>query len=187
LDLLKSKHVWYVLNDLLADLIKKGIDLPKSINRDLRHSRFIIVHYETSKEEHNAHDDYFQELQLSLDKIIDLLFFQAESNLGIEYSNLWKLKLEEAQMERTIIPTEIKIASFLPEIHPRTNGSDFVLLSFTKPIEPENIRAISKKFRVQIDIKSNHKIHISGKRRNVKDSLRELSELYQSQIENSIE
>ncbi|MBC7130884.1 DUF2096 family protein, partial [Candidatus Bathyarchaeota archaeon] len=85
--------VWKVLDKMIADFRKRGIEVPAEIVSDLRHAKtFInILRADPSNSEAN------QRIEEYLRNVESYLISEAIEKLGKEYTDTWLKRIEEAE------------------------------------------------------------------------------------------
>jgi hypothetical protein len=106
---LNYERLWQVLEELLVELRKRGIDIPQEIADDLSSARTMLTIYKTEPAA-----DVESEMAFYLEKMEPILLSLAESELGKDYADVWQRKIVAARLETNATPTPA--SKFIPGI-----------------------------------------------------------------------
>jgi len=175
---LPVEQTWMVLVELITDLRKRNIEIDPEIPDDIRMAKTTINFYKVNPsdpermKELKRINDFINSAQ---DKLIDL----AEKQ-GKEYKDQWIKKLTKASRGEKIYDLHDKKSEFVIGAPP---GFSMVRITFKAPINEERVQEIAEYNNVIIEFQTDTLLVIYGDKKNIQDSLKEMSSFFTEQIE----
>lgn len=168
---------WYVLDHLLKTLNKK-YDVPKSVIKNLQHSRSLINYY---------NDDPTAQERIKELPRIDALLNEAEQNLmifasqeGNEFVDEWTQKLVDASQGKQVFQEHKIQSKFIPGM---PANFEFVRFNFKDEIQVERFYEICEYENVIIEFDDNDtSVFIFGEKDNINSALQEMGPMYKEQM-----
>jgi hypothetical protein len=106
------EHVCKILEELMVELMKKGITIPQQLIDDLKSGRTLISIYK----EEPAELDRAMETTPFLQKVESNLLYLADSEIGKGYANEWQGKISRAYLaESERVPSISRFISGIPK------------------------------------------------------------------------
>jgi hypothetical protein len=175
---LPVEQTWMVLVELLTDLRKKKVEIDPAIPEDIRMAKTTINFYKVNPadpermNELKRINDFINSAQ---DSLLDL----AEEQ-GKEYRSKWIEKLTKASRGEKIYDVPDKKSKFIIGTPP---GFSMVRITFKKPIHEERLQEIAEYHNVIIEFQTDVLIIIYGDKKNIQESLKEISSFFKEQID----
>lgn len=170
---LPIEQTWLVLVNLLTDLRKNKVDVPKSINEDIRLVRTSINFYKRDP----THPDMMNELKRIndfLNSIQDSLLLLAE-NIGDDYYKGWVDKLMKASRGEEVYESKETKSRFMVGAPP---GFSAARVTLKEPIAEDRVQEIAEDQNLIIEFEEDDVIAIYGDAENVKMGLREIGSFF---------
>ncbi len=174
---LPIEQTWMVLVELLTDLRKKGIEIPSSVTKDIQMAKTTINFYKVNP----ADPERMKELKRINDftnSAQDMLLTLAE-DVGADYLESWVEKLRKAARGEQVYQLEDKKAKFIVGA---PSGFSMTRLTFKKPISEERLQEIAEYHNLILEFEEDNIILIFGDKKDIKESLKELSSFFTEQI-----
>jgi len=175
---LPAEQTWMILVDLLSDLKKRGVEIPRGLNRDIQLAKSSINFYKV--------DTTDPERMKAIKKINDLLNSTQDTLLTLadcisdEYVESWVEKLKKASMGEKLYDIPDKKPRFIVGA---PSGFSRARLTFKEPISEERLIDIAEYHNVIIEFEEDNVIILYGDKDNIQKSLKELSTFFNEQIE----
>jgi hypothetical protein len=175
---LPAEQTWMILVDLLSDLKKRGVEIPRGLNRDIQLAKSSINFYKV--------DTTDPERMTAIKKINDLLNSTQDTLLTLaddisdEYVEKWVEKLKKASKGEKLYDIPDKKPRFIVGA---PSGFSRARLTFKKPISEERLIDIAEYHNVIIEFEEDNVIILYGDKDNIQKSLKELSTFFNEQIE----
>jgi hypothetical protein len=175
---LPVEQTWMVLVELITDLRKRNVEIDPEIPDDIRMAKTTINFYKVNPadpermKELKRINDFINSAQ---NKLIDL----AEKQ-GKEYKDQWIKKLTKASRGEKIYDLHDKKSEFVIGAPP---GFSMVRITFKAPINEERVQEIAEYDNVIIEFQTDTLLVIYGDKKNIQDSLKEMSSFFTEQIE----
>ena len=175
---LPVEQTWMVLVELITDLRKRDVKIDPQIPDDIRMAKTTINFYKVNPadpermKELKRINDFINSAQ---DKLIDL----AETQ-GKDYKAQWIEKLTKASRGEKIYDIPNKKSEFVVGAPP---GFTMVRITFKTPMQEERVQEIAEYNNVIIEFLSDNIIVIYGDKKNIQDSLKEMSSFFTEQLE----
>jgi hypothetical protein len=170
---LPVEQTWLVLVDLLTDLRKRGVEVPTSINEDIRLVKTSINFYKRD----TTHPDMMKELKRindllnsSQDKLMDL----AETQ-GNEYRDRWIKKLTQASLGDEVYEIKENKSRFMVGAPP---GFSFARVNLKEPLAEDRVQEIAEDYHLIIEFEEDDLIVIYGDFENLKKGLQEIGSFF---------
>jgi hypothetical protein len=167
---LPVEQTWMVLVELLTDLRKRNVEIDTKIPENIRMAKTTINFYKVNPadpermKELKRINDFMNAAQ---DKLIDLA-----ENIGEDYKDQWIKKLTRASLGEKIYDLPDEKSSFVIGAPP---GFSMVRITFKSPIAEERVQEIAEYHNVIIEFQTNTLIVIYGDKKNIQESLKEMS------------
>jgi hypothetical protein len=175
---LPVEQTWLVLVELLTDLRRRKVEIPKKVTNDIRLAKSTINFYkvdptdpERSNETGRIHE-FLTTVQVSL---MDLAVLQGE-----DYADMWMEKLRKASRGEEVYPVRESKNRFVIGAPP---GFSMVRLNFKAPLAEDRVQEIAEYHNVIIEFEDDRLIAVYGSPENLKASLKELGSFFTEQIE----
>ena len=174
---LKEK-TWSLLHDLFGKLNRQNIELPISINKDLRHSRYLLTHLKLyGKEAIEKNVEFLDELEIALLRVREMLLAFA-SERGKDFVDLWKEKLANvANDQSSTESSNTEVVRFVKDL-PREKEVGFARITYDKELPVERVSDIAENCGVIVEFEEDNIIRVRGKKESVKKALKEIGELF---------
>jgi len=174
---LKEK-TWSLLHELFGKLNRENIELPISINKDLRHSRYLLTHLKLyGKEAVEKNVEFLDELEIALLRVREMLLAFA-SERGKDFVELWKEKLANVADDTSANnSTNTEVVRFVKDI-PREKDVGFARITYDKELSVERVSDIAENCGVIIEFEEDNVIRVRGKKESVKKALKEIGALF---------
>ena len=175
---LPVEQTWMVLVELLTDLRKKKVVIDTKIPENIRMAKTTINFYKVNPtdpermKELKRINDFMNAAQ---NKLIDLA-----ENIGDDYKDQWIKKLTKASRGEKLYDVPEEKSSFVIGAPP---GFSMVRLTFKVPLSEERVQEIAEYNNVIIEFQTDTIIVIYGDKKNIQDSLKEMSSFFTEQIE----
>ena len=175
---LPAEQTWMILVDLLTDLRKRGVEIPRGLNKDIQMAKSSINFYKA--------DISDEESIRTVKKINDLLNSSQDTLLTLaddisqEYVECWVEKLKKASMGEKLYEIPDKKPKFIVGA---PSGFSRARLTFKKPVLEERLVDIAEYHNVIIEFEEDNIIVLYGNKKNIKKALKELSTFFNEQID----
>jgi len=174
---LPAEQTWLVLVELLTDLRKKEMEIPKEITKNIQMAKTTINFYKVDPTDPQRQVEV-KRINEFLTSIQDALMGLAEE-LGSEYADKWMDKLLRASRGEEVYPqkkTESKFVVGAP------SGFSMVRMNFKAPLSEDRVQEIAEYENVIIEFEEDALLVVYGDKENIKKSLQELSSFFKEQI-----
>jgi hypothetical protein len=173
-----KEKTWSLLHELFGKLNRENIELPISINKDLRHSKYLLTHMKLyGKEAIEKNVEFIDELEIALLRVKEMLLAFA-SERGEDFVNLWKEKLAKiANDESNNSSSNTEVVRFVKDL-PREKDTGFARITYDKELPVERISDIAENCGVIVEFEENNVIRIRGKKDSVKKALKEIGGVF---------
>ena len=171
--MLPIEQTWLILVDLLTDLKKRGVDVPKSINKDISLLKTSINFYKRD----TSHPDMIKEFDranIIITGVQDKLLEYAEE-LSSEYYNEWVDKLRRANLGEEIYKQPETASKFIGGAPP---GFSHAKVHLKKPIAEDRVQEIAEYNNVIIEFEDDETIALFGDSDDIKKSLKEIAPFF---------
>ena len=175
---LPVEQTWMVLVELLTDLRKRNVVIDTKIPENIRMAKTTINFYKVNPadpermKELKRINDFINSAQ---DKLIDLAEIEGE-----DYKAQWIEKLTKASRGEKIYDLPNKKSEFVVGAPP---GFTMVRITFKAPMQEERVQEIAEYHNVIIEFQTDNLIVIYGDKKNIQDSLKEISSFFTEQLE----
>ena len=175
---LPVEQTWMVLVELITDLRKRNVKIDPQIPKDIRMAKTTINFYKVNPadpermKELKRINDFINSAQ---DKLIDLAEIEGEN-----YKVKWIEKLTKASRGEKVYDLPNKKSEFVVGAPP---GFTMVRITFKAPIQEERLQEIAEYHNVIIEFQTDTIIVIYGDKKNIQDSLKEISSFFTEQLE----
>jgi hypothetical protein len=166
-----------VLVELLNDLRKNGMEIPKKVTRNIQMAKTTINFYKV--------DPTDPERQVEVKRINEFLTQTQDSlmnladNKGEEYSAKWMEKLLMASRGEEVYPQKKTDSKFVVGA---PSGFSMIRVNFKAPLSEDRVQEIAEYHNVIIEFEEDNLILIYGDKENLKKSLQELSSFFKEQL-----
>lgn len=170
MNVLPLEQTWLVLVELLTDLKKKGFEIPRDVNENLRLARMDINFYKTDPTNPEVMKE-LKRINQFLNSVQDSLIGISE-NISSDYKQGWIQKLQKASRGEEVYPVEKKKSKFIVGAPP---GFSVVRITLKEPLSEDRIQEIAEEFNLIIEFDEDNVISVFGQKENIKKGLKEIS------------
>ncbi|RLI50569.1 MAG: hypothetical protein DRO73_02725 [Candidatus Thorarchaeota archaeon] len=171
---------WIVLNELLGELTREGVFIPDLTYADFRNSKLLLEYLRSYEDDVRLTEGTDATLRMEMEERIytlrQTLMVWAEERKGVEYRQHWEDKFEAALRGEIPLPEEEKTAP-ITEL-PREKGIGFFRIKLPEEIPVEIISEIAEECRVLICLDGERHLLVSGKKKCVRDAMRQIGEIF---------
>ena len=177
---LPAEQTWLVLVELLTDLRKKGIKIPKNVTKNIQMAKTVINFYKV--------DPTDPERQVEVKRINEFLTSAQDSLMTLankfsgDYADDWMEKLLKASRGEEVYPQKKTDSKFVVGA---PSGYSMIRVNFKAPLSDDWVQEIAKYHNVIIEFVEDHFIAVYGDQENLKKSLQELSTFFKEQLEDT--
>lgn len=173
MNVLPLEQTWLVLVELLTDLKKKGFEIPRDVNEDLRLARMDINFYKTDPNNPEVMKE-LKRINQFLNSVQDSLIGISE-NISSDYKQGWIQKLQKASRGEEVYPVAEKKSKFIVGAPP---GFSVVRITLKEPLSEDRIQEIAEEFSLIIEFDEDNVISVFGEKENIKKGLKEISSFF---------
>lgn len=174
---LPAEQTWMVLVELLTDLMKRDVEIPFGVNRDIQMAKAVINFYKVDPTDPERMAE-LKRMNDLINAVQDILLTLADT-ISDEYVESWVEKLKKANMGEKIYDVPDKKPRFVVGA---PSGFSMVRLTFKEPISEERLVDIAEYHNVILEFEENNVLMIYGTKENIKNSLKELSSFFNEQL-----
>lgn len=174
---LPAEQTWLVLVELLTDLRKKGIEIPKRVNKNIQMAKTTINFYKVDPTDPERQVEVGR-INEFLTQIQDSLMNLADEQ-GKEYSSNWLDKLLKASRGEEVYPQKKTDSKFVVGA---PSGFSMIRVNFKAPLSEDRVQEIAEYHNVIIEFEEDNLIAVYGDKENLKKSLQELSSFFKEQL-----
>jgi hypothetical protein len=174
---LPAEQTWLVLVELLTDLRKKGLDIPKEVTKNVQMAKTTINFYKI--------DPTDPERQVEVKRINEFLTSVQNSLMGMadevgdKYSAQWMEKFLRASRGEVVYPKKKTDSKFVVGT---PSGFSMIRVNFKAPLSEDRVQEISEYHNVIIEFEEDNLVAVYGDKDNLKKSLQELSTFFKEQL-----
>ena len=171
--MLPIEQTWLILVDLLTDLKKRDVDVPKSINKNISLLKTSINFYKRD----TSHPDMIKEFDranIVITEVQDKLLEHAEG-LSTEYCNEWIDKLRRANLGEEIYKQAETASKFVGGAPP---GFSHAKVHLKKPISEDRVQEIAEYNNIIIEFEDDTTLALFGDSDDIKKSLKEIAPFF---------
>ncbi|AIS31311.1 MULTISPECIES: DUF2096 domain-containing protein [Methanobacterium] len=175
---LPAEQTWLVLVELLTDLRKKGIEVPKEITKNIQMAKTTINFYKvdpTDPQRQGAVKQINEFLTSAQNSLMELA-----EELGSEYTKEWLDKLLRASRGEVVYPQKKTDSKFVVGA---PSGFSMVRMNLKGPLSEDRVQEIAEYENVIIEFEEDHLLVIYGDKENIIKSLQELSSFFKEQLD----
>lgn len=175
---LPAEQTWLVLVELLTDLRKKGVEVPKRVTKNIQMAKTTINFYKVdpTNPERQVEVGRINEF---LTQIQDSLMNLAEKQ-GNQYAAKWLDKLLMASRGEEVYPQKKTDSKFVVGA---PSGFSMIRVNFKAPLSEDRVQEIAEYNNVIIEFVEDNLVAVYGDKENLKKSLQELSSFFKEQLE----
>ena len=173
---LPAEQTWMILVELLTDLRKNGVDIPKDVTKDIQMAKTTINFYKVNPNDVERMKE-LKRMNDFMNSAQDMLLTLAE-DVGEDYLESWLEKLRRASRGEQVYQLVDKKSKFIVGA---PSGFSMARLTFKKPILEERLQEIAEYYNIIIEFEDDNVIMIFGDKDNIKKSLKELSSFFSEQ------
>ncbi|MBQ9160513.1 MAG: DUF2096 domain-containing protein [Methanobrevibacter sp.] len=173
---LPSEQNWLVLNHLIADLNKKGHEIPKGINPEMGLIRSSISSYKRDP----SHPDLINGLanaEMSLNNIQGTLLTIAEEE-GDEYVDYWLDLLKQVMRGKEVVEFAKSKSKFLVNSPP---GLTTGRITLRTPLAEERVQEIAEWNGLIIEFEDDVTVELHGDKPDLQIGLKEMGSFFLEQ------
>jgi hypothetical protein len=172
-----DEQTWMVLVELITDLRKRDVKIPRELTKNIQMAKTLINFYKV--------DPSDPERMAELKRINDFLnaaqvpLLTLAETQGREYSDKWMEKLLKASRGEEIYKikkTESKFVAGSP------SGFSMIRVNFKAPLAEDRVQEIAEYHNVIIEFEKDNVVAVYGDKENLKKSLKELSSFFMEQL-----
>ena len=175
---LPLEQTWMVLVELLTDLRKRNVEIDPIIPEDVRMAKTTINFYKVNPSDPERMNE-LKRINDFINSVQEALLDLAEEQ-GREYHAKWVEKLTRASRGEKIYDLHNKKSKFVIGAPP---GFSMVRITFKAPIHEERLQEIAEYHNVIIEFETDILIVIYGDKKNIQESLKEISSFFKEQVE----
>jgi hypothetical protein len=173
-----AEQTWMVLVELLTDLRKRDLEIPRELTKNIQMAKTTINFYKV--------DPTDPERMAELNRINEFLnaaqvpLLTLAETQGREYADKWMEKLLQASRGEEIYKikkTESKFVVGAP------SGFSMIRVNFKAPLAEDRVQEIAEYHNVIIEFEKDNVVAVYGDKENLKKSLKELSSFFMEQLE----
>lgn len=174
---LPAEQTWLVLVELLTDLRKKGVEIPKRVTKNVQMAKTTINFYKVDPTDPERQvevgriNEFLTKVQTSLMALADLQ--------GEKYSAQWMDKLLRASRGEEVYPQKKTDSKFVVGA---PSGFSMIRVNFKAPLSEDRVQEIAEYHNVIIEFEEDNLIAVYGDKENLKISLQELSSFFKEQL-----
>ena len=174
---LPAEQTWLVLVELLTDLRKKGVEIPKELPKTVQMAKSTINFYKI--------DPTDPERQVEVKRINEFLTSVQNSLMGMadevgdQYSAQWMEKLLKASRGEVVYPQKETDSKFVVGA---PSGFSMIRVNFKAPLSEDRVKVIAEYHNVIIEFEEDNLVAVYGDKDNLKKSLQELSTFFKEQL-----
>jgi len=171
--MLPIEQTWLILVDLLTDLNKRGINVPKSLNKDISLLKTSINFYKRDM----SHPDMIKEFDRANIVVTDVQdkLLEYADEFGTDYYNEWVDKLRRANLGEEIYKQAETASKFTGGAPP---GFSQAKVHLKKPIAEDRFQEIAEYNNIIIEFEDDKTILLFGDSEDIKKSLKEISPFF---------
>lgn len=175
---LPAEQTWLVLVELLTDLRKKEMAIPKEITKNIQMAKTSINFYKVDPADPGRQVEV-KRINEFLTSLQNYLMGLAEE-VGSEYADKWMNKLLRASRGEVVYPQKKNDSKFVVGA---PSGFSMVRMNFKTPLSEDRVQEIAEYENVIIEFEEDNLVIVYGDKENIKKSLQELSSFFKEQIE----
>lgn len=176
---LPAEQTWMILVELLTDLRKRDVEIPKVVTKDIQMAKTTLNFYKVDPTDPERMKE-LKRINDFLNSVQDILLTLAD-DISEEYVNSWVEKLKKASMGQQVYKIPEKKPNFVVGA---PSGFSMARLTFKQAIPEERLVDIAEYHNVILEFEENNVLMIYGSKENIKNSLKELSLFFNEQINN---
>jgi hypothetical protein len=173
---LPAEQTWMILVELLTDLRKNGVNIPKDVTKDIQMAKTTINFYKVNPNDTERMKE-LKRMNDFMNSAQDMLLTLAE-DVSEDYLESWLEKLRRASRGEQVYSLVDKKSKFIVGA---PSGFSMARLTFKKPILEERLQEIAEYNNIIIEFEDDNVIMIFGDKDNIKKSLKELSSFFTEQ------
>lgn len=174
---LPAEQTWLVLVELITDLRKKGLEIPKQVTKNIQMAKTTINFYKVDPTDPERQVEVGR-INVLLTSIQDSLMNIA-AGVGEEYSAQWMEKLLKASRGEEVYPQKKTDSKFVVGA---PSGFSMIRVNFKAPLSEDRVQEIAEYHKVIIEFEEDNLIAVYGDKENLKKSLQELSTFFKEQL-----
>lgn len=175
---LPVEQTWMVLVELLADLRKSGVEIPKGVNKNIQMAKTVINFYKVDPTDPERMNE-LKRINDFLNEAQDALLNLAELK-GKAYLKEWTDKLMQASRGEEVYKIKKPKSKFVVGA---PSGFSMVRVNFKEPLSEDRVQEIAEYYNVIIEFEEDNVVAVYGDEELIKKSLKELSAFFKEQIE----
>ena len=157
---------WEVLEDLLMELRKKGVEVSPDVINDLRSAKLLIKISEVE----GSRGDTQQKIEEILGKVEAYLISEAQKTFGSEIVDKWLRRLEDANAEIDEVPIEEnKFVAGVPR------DQKWVRIEPYANLPSERVKQLAKESNLSINIQKDGHVLVYGQSKDIKEFLKKMT------------
>jgi hypothetical protein len=176
---LPAEQTWMVLVELLTDLRKRNVNIPREVTKNIQLAKTTINFYKV--------DPTDPERMAELKRINDFINAAQDTLLTLaetqekQYADKWMEKLMQASRGEEIYKikkTESKFIVGAP------SGFTMIRVNFKAPLAEDRVQEIAEYHNVIIEFEKDNVVAVYGDKENLKKAIKELSSFFMETVNN---
>jgi len=168
-----AEQTWMVLLNLLTDLKKRGLNIPRNINEEMRLVKASINFYKTD----TTNPQMIKELKRineMLNEIQETLLDIAET-VNKDYQDQWIEKLKKASLGEEIYKVPKTTSRFVIGTPP---GFSVARVHLQEPLSEDRVQEIAEEHNLIIEFEEDDLIAVYGEKENIKRGLKDIASFF---------
>jgi hypothetical protein len=161
--------VWKVLEEMLADLRKRGQTIPTEIMSDLKSARTMI----TILQADTSRGETIQKIEEHLSSVESYLLSEGQKMLGTDYVDEWLARLDEAS--RKTLEEEEERKRFIPRV-PREQK--WIRVKPTDELSIEKLKIVAGKSNLSYEVQNDGYLLVYGEKERIKEFVKKMATKY---------
>ena len=170
---LPIEQSWLVMANLSSELHKKGVPIPKELNKDLGLVKSQIGFYKKDP----SHPDMINEMakaDMSLNEIQGILLSLAE-DYDKDFYEEWLDKLQRANRGEEIFKLSDTQSRFIQNVPP---GLSYAKITLRNPIAEDRVQEIAEYYGLIMEFDTDETIALYGEKSNIQSALKEMAPFF---------
>ncbi len=148
------EYLWKILEELMAELAKKGITIPQELVDDLKSAKLYISIYKTNPTELNLGEN----IEIYMKNVESNLLYLAESDVGKDYAHMWLKNIHQAHMEK--VPEAVATSRFVTGV---PKGEHWIIINLSGLMDNKDVNELLKTLNLSGTPQKNGYLLVHGK------------------------
>jgi len=171
--ILPVEQTWMVLLGLLTDLKKRGLEVPKGINEEMRLVKASINFYKTDTTNPRMMKE-LKRINEMLNEIQETLL-EIAGSINKNYQGEWIEKLKRASLGEEVYKVPEPKARFIVGAPP---GFSIARVHLQEPLAEDRVQEIAEEYNLIIEFEEDDLITVYGGKEDIKKGLKEISSFF---------